>query len=352
MSLTPNISVHPPLLPAMSDTDPILSHWEAADLISSTTVNGVLYGIALSLYVLSARSFYPQLKDKDKQKHATFMFAYTSLVMICGTIYLALDTQDIQLAYIGHNTHLGEPREFEFIYSTSLPSGIAMNIFSVMIDFSTIGIQIWRLWVIYGATRYKTVVIILPTLLFLCYIATTIVYVLPVGDELFRIANGISIGSQLVIEVFVTTMVIVSQFWFLVWFSDTVLTTTTGASDASKEYMSIVTMLIESYALESAWTLAGLILYFLDSEPSAGAAFTFFADCDSAIEVIAYLLVVYRVFTGRAWNKQTEEQISSLRFQAGNSAHSTAPGTTTQTSQAISDVGTVPNSLPPDHSVV
>ncbi|KAF9444769.1 hypothetical protein P691DRAFT_635524, partial [Macrolepiota fuliginosa MF-IS2] len=86
-----------------------------------------------------------------------------------------------------------------------------------------------------------------------------------------------------------------------------------GASETSKQYMGIVAMLIESYALESAWTLTILILGFLGNTPAG----TFFVDCDIAIEIIAYLLVIYRVSSGRGWNRQTGRQISSLQFQAG-----------------------------------
>ncbi|KAF9443155.1 hypothetical protein P691DRAFT_788418 [Macrolepiota fuliginosa MF-IS2] len=148
--------------------------WEDLDLISSTTINGVLYGIALSLYVLAARSLYPQLKDLHQRRRAIFIFVYNSVVMICGIIFLALATRGAQLSYIDHNTFVGEPIEYQVTYLFSLPAGIAEDIFSTMIDILTLGIQIWRLWVIYSMTHYALAVIIFPLLLFLCFIGESV----------------------------------------------------------------------------------------------------------------------------------------------------------------------------------
>ncbi|KAF9446269.1 hypothetical protein P691DRAFT_648185, partial [Macrolepiota fuliginosa MF-IS2] len=163
-----------------------------------------------------------------------FMFAYASVVMICGIVFLALNTWMVQLSYIDHNTFPGAAEEYEVAYLFTRPGGITEGTFNIIIDVLTLGIQIWRLWVIYSTTRYAIAVIILPILLFLCY---------------------------------------------------------TGASEASKQYMGIVAMLIESYALESIWTIAALISELLGNGPAG----TFFASCDPAIEIIAYLLVIYRV---------------------------------------------------------
>ncbi|KAF9443154.1 hypothetical protein P691DRAFT_764551 [Macrolepiota fuliginosa MF-IS2] len=313
--------------------------WEDLDLISSTTINGVLYGIALSLYVLAARSLYPQLKDLHQRRRAIFIFVYTSVVMICGIIFLALATRGAQLSYIDHNTFVGEPIEYQVTYLFSLPAGIAEDIFSTMIDILTLGIQIWRLWVIYSTTHYALAVIIFPLLLFLCFIAMDIVSMVPWIQGQFILTT--SVVSQLAIEIFVTVLVIARLLAHHVNYNFT------GASEMSKQYMSIAAMLIESYALESAWTLAIIVSDFLGNVP----AYTFFGDCDGAIEVIAYLLVIYRVSTGRGWNKRTEQQISTLHFQAERSTR-TSFEVTVRSSQALSDANIVAGSRLPVSSAV
>ncbi|KAF9441338.1 hypothetical protein P691DRAFT_641561, partial [Macrolepiota fuliginosa MF-IS2] len=86
-----------------------------------------------------------------------------------------------------------------------------------------------------------------------------------------------------------------------------------GATDISEQYMGIVTMLVESYALESVWPLASLALLITGS-----TGLLLFSNCNVAIEIITYLLVIYRVSTGRAWSKKAGQQISrSLEFNHG-----------------------------------
>ncbi|KAF9440936.1 hypothetical protein P691DRAFT_685775 [Macrolepiota fuliginosa MF-IS2] len=266
---------------------------EGSDLISTTTVNGLLYGIGLSLYVLTARSLYPQSKDSHNRRQTTFMLVYTPVVIVCGIIVFALATREAQLAYINNNNFLGEPIEYEAAYLT-VPRGRAQDLLNIAVDALTLGIQIWRLWVIYHPTRYAIIVVILPLLLLLCF-------------------TGKSLNHP--------------------------------SSDANLTcYMSIATMLIESYTLESAWTLGLLISYVLNNF----AAVALFSECDAAIEIIAFLLLLYQVSTGRAWNKQTEQQITrSLHFNhdTGRTTQTTVPEIATQVSQV--DTNVVHNLLPP-----
>ncbi|KAF9445027.1 hypothetical protein P691DRAFT_785804 [Macrolepiota fuliginosa MF-IS2] len=251
----------------IADTQPILLS-EAIDLVSFTTINGLLYGIALSLYALSARSLYLQLKDPDRRRQATFMFIYSSAVMAFGLVYFALATRVAIIAYLFHNNFVGNPILEQITQLFNDPPGIARDVFNLLVDTMTLAIQIWRLWAVYQATRYATVVIILPSLILLLFI---------------------------------------------------------GKSDTSKQYLGIATMLIESYALESVWSLAGLV-----------------SNCTVVIEIIAYLLVIYRVAIGRAWSKQTEQRVTrSIQFNVG---HSTTLETATRTSHAFTDTD---NPLPP-----
>lgn len=138
-----------------------------------------------------------------------------------------------------------------------------------------------------------------------------------------------------------------------------------GASDISKQYMGIVAMLVESYSLESASSIATLVSlvirspfgpFFLQCDihikvSSSNSVFPIIAHaykCVLPFKVIAYLLVVYRVSTGRAWNKQTEEKISTLQWN--NGAQSATGVTTTRTSQ-IPGTNIVVDPLPASHSV-
>lgn len=136
---------YPPLSElTMSDAAPprgvIL--YEAANLIGSTTINGALYGIAFALYILCVRSLYPQFKNADQQRRALFTFAYTSVVVICGLIFVALVTQITQLSYVVHRKFPGGPTAYEAEYLFTQPIGITVGAFSVVVDLLTLGVQV------------------------------------------------------------------------------------------------------------------------------------------------------------------------------------------------------------------
>jgi len=95
-----------------------------------------------------------------------------------------------------------------------------------------------------------------------------------------------------------------------------------GTSDTSRNYMNIVAMLVESYALDSLWDIAFIISYGLHSR------FSFlFAGVSHTIKVIAYFLVVYRVASGRGWTRDTGLKLTTLQWNRGES---TAAGFTSE----------------------
>ncbi|KAF9442509.1 hypothetical protein P691DRAFT_681370, partial [Macrolepiota fuliginosa MF-IS2] len=95
-----------------------------------------------------------------------------------------------------------------------------------------------------------------------------------------------------------------------------------------------------SYALESAWSLAALVS-FMENYTAVEA---FFYDCSVPIEMIAYLLIIYQVSSGRAWNKQTGQQLTrSLQFNhdGGHTTQTTELETAVSASQAYTSASTV-----------
>lgn len=113
------------------------------------------------------------------------------------------------------------------------------------------------------------------------------------------------------------------------------------------QYLSIATMLIESYALSTAWNIGFLIAHVLENGP----AHNFFNNTVAQVEVslryesplcvlirnygskvLSYFLVLYRVYSGRAWDRQTQNQLSTMRWN-----HHTS----TQASEDESGMGAV-----------
>ncbi|EKM75572.1 hypothetical protein AGABI1DRAFT_132111 [Agaricus bisporus var. burnettii JB137-S8] len=84
-----------------------------------------------------------------------------------------------------------------------------------------------------------------------------------------------------------------------------------GKPQLSTPYMKVVAMLIESYATEAIWTILLAILLALYHPMQQ-----FFTDTQLYIEIIAYLLVLYRVANGRAYGSKrahgSETQCSNI----------------------------------------
>lgn len=120
--------------------------FEAFDLIGSTTINGVLYGITFSLYCLCAWQLYLQLQKPDKRHQAKISLVYTSVLYVCATGVLALNARIIQLAYINYaNLPGGSLGYEESISSTPKSYRIPLNILNFVIEILTMAIQVRHL---------------------------------------------------------------------------------------------------------------------------------------------------------------------------------------------------------------
>lgn len=118
---------------------------EALDLISNTTVLGVLHGIAFTLYCLCARPLYLQTREPDKRGQARFTLTYISLLLLCAMIYLILTVRMNQLAYINHADFPGGPFEYEKTYNSTTESyEIAIGLFDMIVEALTMAIQVSR----------------------------------------------------------------------------------------------------------------------------------------------------------------------------------------------------------------
>lgn len=119
--------------------------WEAFDLISNTTILGVFYGIAFTLYCLCVRSLYLQLQDPDLRRQTRFTICYISLLFFCSTTYLALCARMGQLAYVNHASDFpGGPLEYEHNRPSleSTANITTTSILGLIVEILTIAMQV------------------------------------------------------------------------------------------------------------------------------------------------------------------------------------------------------------------
>ncbi|EKM75863.1 hypothetical protein AGABI1DRAFT_131770 [Agaricus bisporus var. burnettii JB137-S8] len=285
------------------------------ELVTPTTVAGTFYGIAFTLFCLYVDSLASQFRDEDRKRRAKFMLGYSSIIMLCGLYSLVSNAWITQDAYIKHGNYPGGPY-FYVLATFHAPVMIAAFTCQIVIDILTSAIQIWRVWVIWSATRYAKPVIVLPVLCLLALAALdlrTIILqtTLPVADvlRLDRKAELAKVAIQGTTTILCT--VLISLFLtFQHWRQRKLI----GEANGSAGYMKIVAMLIESYALESIWILTQTIVLF-------HPVLAFFAESRPYIQIIAYLLVQYRVASGKAYESQRGQSIlSSMHWNQSNRA--------------------------------
>ncbi|KAF7776616.1 hypothetical protein Agabi119p4_5009 [Agaricus bisporus var. burnettii] len=184
--------------------------------------------------------------------------------------------------------------------------------------------KIWRVWVIWGTTEYAGFVIVLPSLCFLAFTALqwrTVVLesTLPI-QEAFKL-DGKSNTAENALQGATTMLCTILISGYLIY-QRRRHSKLIGESQISVGYISIVAMLVESYAAESVWLFVAILI----NGPSDHPVVIFFGDTATYIEIIAYLLVLYRVAKGRAYeSRKGQRNISSLNWN-----HSTHVTGTTQ----------------------
>ncbi|XP_006455505.1 hypothetical protein AGABI2DRAFT_180530, partial [Agaricus bisporus var. bisporus H97] len=277
------------------------------ELVCPTAVAGTFYGIAFTLFCLYVHSLAPLLRDKDRRGRARFMLVYSTVIILCGLYVLVSNAWIIQDAYIKHRDYPGGP--YIYIVSTyhAQPAIIACLTFDLAIDVLTSAIQIWRVWVIWNATKYAKLIIVFPSLAFLTTMSmgvrTLILDATLPLEEVAQLDASTHLAEnamQGAVTIFCTLSISLFLI-FRLWRQEKLF----GEIPGSGAYMKIVAILIESYALESIWILIAGILF----HPVQ----LFFAETKPYVEIIAYLLVQYRVASGKAYESQRGQcTISSL----------------------------------------
>ncbi|KAF7763667.1 hypothetical protein Agabi119p4_8204 [Agaricus bisporus var. burnettii] len=246
-----------------------------------------------------------------------FSLVHASLVVFWSTVFLALTTWSMQDVYLDHATYPGGPYEYEVGIFSQQPIAPLTSTSSLMLGILTLGIQVWRVWVIWSSARFRVFIIAFPVIFFVSFIVLgalsilgwAIRGVLPSEDVTSAISTsvyGLGAATTIVVTALATARLLLVRRYHIELM---------GKSEISNQYVNIVAILTESYALESLWSLVAMILNAIDNPVSV-----IFIQCENFIRVIAYFLVVHRVSTGRAWSGDTGHELSSLHWN-----HDTQP---------------------------
>ncbi|KAF5356750.1 hypothetical protein D9756_006689 [Leucocoprinus leucothites] len=284
---------------------------ESFDVFASMLCS-LTYGIAFTLYCIVVHSLHHRLRQPSQHKTAFITLGYTTFAIVCATVYLVMTHFYTQMAYVFHRDDLpGGPLIYESLVLYTHPSYLVSVLFFIMLDWLTMAVQIWRLWILWRTTPIFLYVIVLPvSLLLTCIGADIVVAVNQAHINYFALDYSFAIGLAFFGIPAVTTITVTSLMVLrLAVIRRRHIDLMGHSTGLAKQYTGIISMLVESYALETVWSIAIIITYAIRSP----MIWAIFINSSVNIKVIALFLIVYRVAKGKAWQAHTEQQISSLR---------------------------------------
>ncbi|KIK90661.1 hypothetical protein PAXRUDRAFT_831506 [Paxillus rubicundulus Ve08.2h10] len=256
-------------------------------------VTGVLYGVVVVLYIMCARSIWGRMRAHGIGCNKNlFFFCYVNFLFILGTVYFAFNTWITQLGFINDRNYPGGPSIFE--ENTSSPP---LNTAFVLSNWCADTLMIWRCIVVYRDTKIHFLVTTIGVLMIIASVATGSLWLVIVSRPA-QSGNGWMsfsflfpyISVSLAINIFVSLFTVSRLMYHRARVSRVL-----GPGHGTI-YASFAAMIVESAAVYSISSLLYLIPYAANS-PLANS----FMQILGESQIIAPLLIIYRVSEGKAW---------------------------------------------------
>ncbi|KAF9256980.1 hypothetical protein L218DRAFT_807646, partial [Marasmius fiardii PR-910] len=237
---------------------------------------------------------------------ALYQMFYISFMFILGTIYIAANTRTIELGYVWNRNYPGGPAAYNLhIYSEAITIVGLVAFFGS--NWMSDALLLWRLYTIYGNSRYRLLVVMVPCMFFLCSFAMSIVTMIESTrkSSSFWNANALNFAyayySLTVSFTIITTGLMIFRLVkyrrrFMKYIGD----------EYVDRYTSVGAILVESSALYTVWSIIFLGLYIVNHP----VQFVFLGSL-AEVQIISPLLIMLRVYQGKAWDSSTEATLTS-----------------------------------------
>jgi len=227
------------------------------------------------------------------------MMAYCCLIFTLATIGFAMNVKFIQMTYIDYRNYPGGPNAFTFEQYT-LPINVTTVAVYVLMNWFSDGLMLYRFMVIYQ-NRY--VLLIIPGLIYAGIVAMSLAMLT------YTLKPEIGFFGEITIK-------FGTAYWALSISLNIIITTAIAGRllkmraairkvlgpKHSSPYTSVLSMIVESAALYTAWALMFLVPFARQDTfqnivlPALGQ-----------VQGIAPLLIILRVAQGKAWTSNTAD---------------------------------------------
>jgi len=268
----------------------------------------VAYGIVFTLFVLTFKQLI-RTTTKYNYTHRLCFIIYITLIFILGTLFIGAIAKMTQLSFIDYRLIPGGPAAFEE-EEFSIPIDEISNVSYVIANWLADGMVIYRYLVIFRNTRQFPlwVVMLIPVLAYMTSFSLSVVWLVQVSAPTSSPWSSLSNNAinftapyfwmSLSLNISMT-IAICSRLLFY----RRRITKVLGPNHGT-QYTSVAAMIVESSFIYSAFSLLFLIPFALNN-PIQNA----FIQLMGEIQVIATLLITYRVAYGAAWVNETSQTI-------------------------------------------
>ncbi|KAL0955957.1 hypothetical protein HGRIS_002139 [Hohenbuehelia grisea] len=277
--------------------------------LQGTILSAVAYGAVVVLFPMC---FY-QLADKIDRSNYRLklgLLVYVSTIFTLSTLFMGSLAQFTQLAFIDNRNYPGGPGRYE-VEMFPIPVDDIGSVTFVLSNCLCDGLIIWRFIVIYRNCRFSSFVVAsLPCLLYLASITMGLFWLIQISTTSPFKASGVNwtlpyFTLSLSVNIFITIAIVVRLL-----IHRHRITSAFGWRHGA-HYTSIATMIVESATISSSFYLLFLIPY-VATPTSASLSFVFLPSMGQ-VQIIATLLIMYRVASGNSWDTARVESVISIR---------------------------------------
>ncbi|KAK0441326.1 hypothetical protein EV421DRAFT_1812688 [Armillaria borealis] len=267
-------------------------------------LTGVGYGVVLTLTLICISRLLKR-RRRSSLKQTYFWLGYVSLVFLFATIFIAGSSTMAQYSFIDYRLFPGGPAQFENLMF-SIPVSEMGNVAFVLSNWFADAVVVWRCLVVYKGSRFSWwLVALVPCLTYIASWVLGLLWLIQVSAPASSPWATSSINftqpyfwTSFSLNV-TMTLAIVSRLLVYRYRISSVM-----GSSYGRQYTSIASMIVESSLLYTSFQLLFIVPFGLNSPVQ-----TIFIQPLSQVQVIAPLLIIFRVSSGRAWTSDTSTQI-------------------------------------------
>ncbi|KAF8891399.1 hypothetical protein BD779DRAFT_201329 [Infundibulicybe gibba] len=270
--------------------------------LASNLISAVGYGIQATLYV--ACTTYLWRKRKAQRIYA-FLLVYMTLLFTLSNVMLIAEAHRVELTFVNNQNFPGGPWAYQ-----KQSAGGTLNLLGLSAELALLFLSelftIWRCWVVWCSVgrRMACLIIIFPSLMLLAALVTGAIFLTSIVHPTSQLAllggahsaawglayYTLIIGTNIILTILILTRLIAHR-----------RSIPTGLSPThARTYTSLITMLIESFAVYSVIGTVCLVTYGVNSPVYS----PFVSACITVQQISGYLIIA-RLAHGRAWQTDT-----------------------------------------------